>query len=146
MTVLPPFFEEAPGKWLMVRGNPRADAPPRPADYPFAIAGDSFIPSALPVLTPGTAVPVAVVGYNFGVSASPAPLDVRAEVVASDGKSQPASVKVIKRSDIERGGGRKVVMDFLPQGLAAGRYVLKVALTDPSSKTTAEAASPFEVK
>ncbi len=145
-TVLPPFFEEAPGKWLMVRGNPRADAPPRPADYPFAVAGDSFIPSAFPTLTAGATVPVAVVAYNFGVSAKPEPLDVRAEVVGSDGKNQPASVTVSRRSDIERGGGRKVVLDFNPQGFSPGRYALKVTITDPTSKKTADASSPFEVR
>jgi len=147
-TVLPPFFEEAAGKWLMVRGNPRPDAPARPSDYPFAVGGEAFIPSALPVLAGGgaLAVPVAVVGYNFGVSASPSPLEVKAEVVGSDGKSQPASVTVTRRSDVERGGGRKVVLDFKPQGLAPGRYALKVALTDPASRKSAQASTAFLVQ
>lgn len=145
-TVLPPFFEEEAGRWLMVRGNPRSDAPPRPADYPFAIAGESFIPAALPTLSGGGGTQVAVVAYNFGVPAKPEALDVRAEVVGADGKSRPASVTVSRRSDIERGGGRKVVLDFKPTGLSQGRYVLKVAVTDPASKKTAEASSPFEVQ
>ncbi len=144
-TVLPPFFEEAPGRWLMVRGNPREDAPPRPADYPFVVAGESFVPAASAVVNPGAPARVAVVAYNFGVSAKPEPLEVRAEVVGADGKSRPADVTVVRRSDVERGGGRKVVLDFKPQGLAAGRYALKVALTDPASKKTAGASSPFEV-
>ncbi|HEY7863351.1 MAG TPA: VWA domain-containing protein, partial [Thermoanaerobaculia bacterium] len=33
-TVLPPFFEEAPGRWVMVKGNPRPDAPRKDAEYP----------------------------------------------------------------------------------------------------------------
>ncbi len=145
-TVLPPFFEELPGRWLMVRGNPRPDAPPRPSDYPFAVAGDSFIPSALPALSAKAGVQVALVAYNFGAGGKPEPLEVRAEVVGADGKSQPASVTVSRRSDIERGGGRKVVLDFKPEGLAPGRYALRVAVTDPASKKTAESSSPFEVK
>ena len=145
-TVLPPFFEEPPGRWLMVRGNPRADAPPRPADYPFAVAGAAFIPSAVPGLSSGAATPVAIVAYNFGVSEKPEPLDVRAEVVGTDGKSQPADVKVTQRSDIERGGGRKLVLDFQPRGLAPGRYALKVSVTDPSSKKTAQSSGPFDVR
>jgi VWFA-related protein len=144
-TVLPPFFEEEPGRWLMVRGNPRVDAPPRPVDYPFAVAGESFIPAAAPVLSQGAAARVAVVIYNFGASAKPEPLEVRAEIVGADGKSRPADVTVIRRSDIERGGGRKIVLDFKPQGLSAGRYALKVAVTDPASKKTAQASSLFEV-
>ena len=146
-TVLPPFFEEPAGRWLMVRGAPRADAPPRPADYPFAIAGDSFIPSAVGSISASDTARVAVVAYNFGTAAAkPEPLDVRAEVVGADGKSRPAPVTVASRSDIERGGGRKVVIDFKPQGLTPGRYALKVAVTDPVSKKTAEASSPFDVK
>lgn len=145
-TVLPPFFEEALGKWVMVRGNPRPDAPARPADYPFAIAGDPFVPSVLPQVSAGAKVPVAVVAYNFGAGAKPEPLDVRAEVVGADGKSRPASVTVSRRSDVERGGGRKLVLDFNPAGLSPGRYALTVAVTDPASKKTAEASSPFEVK
>jgi VWFA-related protein len=146
VTVLPPFFQEAPGQWLMVRGNPRADAPPRPADYPFAVAGDSFIPSAAPAFAAGAGAPVTVVGYNFGASASPTPLEVSAEIVSADGKSTPAAVTVTKRSDVERGGGRKVVFDFKAPSLPPGRYALKVALTDPASKKTGSASSPFTVK
>ncbi len=146
VTVLPPFFEEAPGQWLMVRGNPRPDAPPRPADYPFAIAGDSFIPSASPVFAGGAGAPVAIVGYNFGASASPAPLEVSAEIVGADGKAVPASVTVTRRSDVERGGGRKVAFDFKTAGLSPGRYVLRVALTDPVSKKSGSASSPFTVQ
>jgi hypothetical protein len=146
-TVLPPFFEEPAGRWLMVRGAPRADAPPRPADYPFAVAGDSFIPSALGSVSAGESARVAVVAYNLGAPAmKPEPLDVRAEVVGADGKTRPAAVTVASRSDVERGAGRKVVLDFKPEGLAPGRYALKVAVTDPTSKKSAEAASPFEVK
>ncbi|MGH9368753.1 MAG: hypothetical protein ACRD3M_13890, partial [Thermoanaerobaculia bacterium] len=145
-TVLPPFFGEAPGSWVMVRGNPRADAPPRPADYPFAVAGESFIPAAMPRLSGGAGAQVTVVAYNFPGGEKPAPLDVRAEIVGPDGKLRPAEAAVSRRSDIERGGGRKVVLDFQPQGLAPGRYALKVAVTDPASKKTAESSSPFEVR
>ena len=90
---------------------------------------------------------MAVVAYNLGApAAKPEPLDVRAEVVGADGKSRPAAVTVASRSDVERGAGRKVVLDFKPQGLAPGRYALKVAVTDPTSKKSAEASSAFEVK
>jgi len=145
-TVLPPLFEETPGRWLMVRGNPRADAPARPADYPFAIAGESFIPSVLAEVPGRGASKIAVVAYNFGGQASSQPLDVRAEIVGADGKSRAAKVQVSQRSDVERGGGRKVILDFQAEGLAPGRYALKVAVSDPATKKTAEASGPFEVR
>jgi VWFA-related protein len=145
-TVLPPLFEEAPGRWLMVRGHPRADAPPRAADYPFAIAGESFIPAALAEVPGRGASKIAVVAYNFGGQASMQPLDVRGEIVGADGKSKAARVQVAQRSDVERGGGRKVILDFQAEGLAPGRYALRVAVSDPATKKTAEASAPFEVR
>ncbi len=145
-TVLPPLFEEAPGRWLMVRGKPRADAPPRPADYPFAIAGESFIPAAIAEVPGRGAARVAVVAYNLGGAGNASPLDVRAEIVGADGKPRPAAVVVVERSDVERGGGRKLVLDFKPEGLAPGRYALKVAVTDPASKKRAESSGAFDVK
>ncbi|HTO87838.1 MAG TPA: VWA domain-containing protein [Thermoanaerobaculia bacterium] len=144
--LLPPLFEEAPGHWVMVRGNPRADAPDRPAEYPFAIGGESFVPAALPTLSASSTSQVVVVGYNLGEGGKAAPLDVRAEVIGREGKSLPANVAVSRRSDIERGGGRKLLLDFQPRGLSPGLYALKVAVTDPASKKTAEASSPFEVR
>ena len=144
--LLPPLFEETPGRWLVVRGNPRPDAPGGTPEFPFAIGGDSFLPSVRTVLDGGAPVPVALVAYNFGPArAAPAPLDVRAEVVAPDGASRPADVAVSDRSDIEQGGGRKLVLRFNPRGLSPGAYRLRVAVTDPASRRTAESSRAFEI-
>ena len=43
VAVLPPFFVEEPGKWLMVKG---ASHDTTNSPYPFQINGDPFIPSA----------------------------------------------------------------------------------------------------
>ena len=144
--VLPPFFSEPAGRWLMVRGNPRSDAPPRPVDYPFAVAGESFIPSALPVLANGGQAQVGVFAYNLGAGAKPAALDVRSEIVGPDGHATPLTLTMTKSSDAERGGGRKLLLAFAPAGLAPGRYALRVALTDPVTHASAENSSAFEVK
>ena len=145
-TVLPPFFAEPAGRWVMVRAQPRADAPPREADYPFAVAGEAFIPGALPALANGSESRVAVVTYNFpaGSGPEPSPLQLRAEIVGNDGRARPVELSVARKSDAERGGGRKLLLSFTPGGLPPGRYALKVAVTDPASKATAEAASVFE--
>jgi VWFA-related protein len=145
-SVLPPFFSEAAGHWLMVRANPRSDAPPRPPDYPFALAGESFIPSALPELGNGADARVAVVAYNFGASGKPAPLEVDLRVVAADGRETPAGARPEKSSDVERGGGQKRLYAFRPSGLPPGRYALKVVVTDTATHATAESASPFDIK
>ncbi len=145
-TVLPPFFPEPPGRWVMMRANPRADAPARAADYPFAVSGEPFIPAALPEVSGGAATSVAVFTYNFGGGTKPGALAVTGQVVGADGQARPAALTVVKESDVERGGGRKVMLSFKPEGLTPGRYTLKVAVADPATKAAGEAASAFEVK
>jgi VWFA-related protein len=145
-SVLPPFFPEASGRWLMVRGSPRADAPERVMDYPFAIAGESFIPAALPVVASGAEARFAVVAYNFGDSARPAALRVSCAIVEPDGRSVPVELKSAKASVTERGGGQKQMFSFSTAGLPRGRYALKVVVTDPATHASAESASSFDVE
>lgn len=145
-TVLPPVFAAPQGSWLMVRGNPRSDAPQRTADYPFAVGGDSFIPTALPSVANGAETQVAVFTYNFGGAGKATPLEVRSQIVGSDGKARPVEMKTVKESNVERGGGRKLMLAFKPEGLAPGRYELRVAVSDPGSKAAGESASAFEVR
>ena len=142
-TVLPPFFEEAPGRWTMVKGNPRPDAPRKEAEYPFAVGGQSFIPSVLPAVANGTETKVAVAAYNFAGAGKP--LRLRAEIVGADGAARPVEVASLRQSDTERDGGQKIAFGFKPEGLSPGRYVLKVAVTDEAG-TNAEAVSAFEVR
>jgi hypothetical protein len=144
--VLPPIFEEAPGRWIMVRGSPRPDAPARAVEYPFAVAGESFIPAALPALRNGEEAKLSLFTYNFGGGSQPAPLEVRAEVVGSDGQGRSAALRLTRESNGEKGGGRKLQMTFKPEGLAPGRYALKVAVADGASRRSAESFGLFEVK
>jgi len=145
--ILPPFFEDAPGRWVMVRAKPRADAPEHEADYPFAVAGESFIPAASPQLSPGAEARVAVCTYNFGPRGPRSePLLVRGSVIGGDGASHPAKISVVKESDTERGGGRKLLLAFVPEGLAPGTYRLDVSVSDPGSGASGQAESSFEVR
>ena len=145
--VLPPFFEEPAGRWVMVRAKPRTDAPARETDYPFAVAGEAFIPAGLPQVSAAAEAKVAVCTYNFGPrAASSDPLVVHGSVVDAAGASRPARLTLVKESDAERGGGRKLLLGFVPEGLAPGTYRLEVSVSDPVSKKSGEAASPFEVR
>jgi hypothetical protein len=146
-SVLPPFFEEPAGRWIMVRANPRSDAPTHDLDYPFAVAGEAFIPAALPRLSSGTEARVAVCTYNFGARAANAkPLAVSGTVTGQDGAMRPARLTTVKESDTERGGGRKLMLAFVPEGLAPGTYRLEVSVSDPASSASGRAASAFEVR
>ena len=143
-TVLPPFFQEPAGRWVMVRAKPRADAPAREPDYPFAVGGDAFIPAALPVVPAGSEARVAVFAYNFG-GGKASPLAVRGSVAGADGASRAVAVTVLKASDGERGGGRKLLLAFKPEGLSAGVYRFDVAVSDAATKAAGEASSAFLV-
>ena len=143
--VLPPLFQESPGRWVMTKASPRPDAATRPPDYPFAVAVESFIPAALPVLGNGAEARVAVFTYNFSGAGKDEPLRVRSEIVSADGSTRPAGLKLARESAGERGGGRKLLFTFKPEGLPPGRYALKVAVAGPAGRT-AEQAAPFDVR
>jgi VWFA-related protein len=143
--VLPPFFREPPGKWLMVKAPPRADSPTRTAEYPFALEGESFVPAALPTLDSGSAADVVVATYNFAGKDKLEPLQVSSEIMGPDGKARPVDVQIVKRSDSERSGGRALLLTFKPEGLPAGRYILKVRVSDRVSRKSSEASSAFDV-
>jgi VWFA-related protein len=144
--VLPPFFREPAGRWIMVKANPRADSPTRTAEYPFALEGESFIPSALPTLESGSTADVVVTTFNLGGGSKLEPLQVHSEITGPDGKTRPVEVQVVKRSDRERTGGRALLLSFKPEGLPAGRYVLKVRVSDRVSRKSSEASTDFEVR
>jgi len=141
-TLLPPVFAGEAGSWVMVKGKPRADAPERAADYPFAVGGESVIPVVRPVLTNGQESRIAVFTYN--VAEADTPLIVRSEVVGPDGNARPASVSVLKRSDAEQRGGRKLLLSFKPEGLTPGLYAFRLAL--PSGGKSAESVGAFEIR
>jgi VWFA-related protein len=59
----PIFFDTAQNNWLMIKGGTR-DKDKTKASYPFAINGESFLPSAAARITPGTPQKFAVFVYN----------------------------------------------------------------------------------
>jgi len=84
--------------------------------------------------------------YDFGPATSKSdPLVVRGTVVDSARASRPARLSIVKASDAERGGGRKLLLAFVTEGLAPGSYRLVVSVSDPASKASGEAGSPFEI-
>ncbi len=61
VAVLPPFFFEEPGKWLMVKGGSHDTTN---AAYPFQINGEPFIPSAAVRVRSGESREFAIFVYN----------------------------------------------------------------------------------
>jgi len=130
--LLPPFFPEPAGRWLITREAPRGMEVP----YPFMARQQPYVPASRPVLAEGAEVPLALVGYNLGAGDP----KVEARVLTLDGKEAGSGgVRVLGRE----GGGSgpdRLTAAFKPPKLAPGEYVLQVAVNGASA-----AGAPFVV-
>ena len=134
--VLPAFFPEAPGKWLMAREVVPAGEKTPP--YPFMVKDQPFIPASKPVLALGQPAAVSLMGYNL----APGNLEVRSEVLSVDGKEVgPGQLQVLER---ESGGVDRFKGTFQPPALEPGEYLLRVTLTDADGGT-GTSTTPFVI-
>src|SRR5882724_6000487 len=124
--LLPPFFPEPPGKWLMTREAPRGKTAENPP-YPFLLQEEPYIPASRPVLGAGQDARVALVVYNLGAGE----VKAAARVLGADGKEvQAAELEV---TDRERGGAAapdRLTASLHALRLQPGEYQLQVTLTD----------------
>ena len=122
--LLPPFFPEAPGSWLMVREQPRGEQKEVP--YPFMLKDQPFIPSSLPVIGPGQEAQVSLVGYNLGSG----DVQVQAQVFGADGKEvAPGQIQVLARESGGAAGPDRMAGTFKAPNLQPGEYTLRVTLS-----------------
>jgi VWFA-related protein len=148
--ILPPVFLEAPGSWVTVRGQGPGGAG-APADPPaplFAgLAGENAVPSAMPRLAPGAASRLCLVAYHFGSGESGEQLKVGGQLL--DGTGRPLSggeLEVLGKSPVQPDGKRIFVLSFTPpEGLAPGRYGLRIFLQDAATGQARQASAPFTV-
>jgi VWFA-related protein len=122
--LLPPFFPEPTGKWLIVREAPRAGQ--KEVDYPFLAGEEPFVPASQPVLVPGQEARLSLVVYNLGTGA----VRVRARVVGADGKE--VSGGRIKLLEHRPGPPDRLLASYDPPKLPPGAYDLQVTLMDGS--------------
>ncbi|HWM91762.1 MAG TPA: VWA domain-containing protein [Thermoanaerobaculia bacterium] len=134
--LLPPFFPETPGKWLMAREA--VPAGEKQAAYPFMQRDQPYIPASKPVLALGEPAAVSLVGYNLG----PGDLQVLTQVLSADGKEVgPGDIQVLER---ERGTPDRLKGTFRPPNLEPGEYLLKVTLTGPNGPA-GTSTTPFVI-
>jgi hypothetical protein len=134
--LLPPFFPEAPGKWLMAREA--VPAGEKQVPYPFMQRDQPYIPASRPVLARGEPAAVSLVGYNLG----PGDLQILSQVLSVDGKEiGPADVQVLER---ERGTPDRLKGTFRPPKLEPGEYLLRVTLTGPNGHA-GTSTTPFVI-
>jgi VWFA-related protein len=142
--VLPPLFLQEGKPWVLVKGKPRESAPAA-GEYPFAIAGESFIPAALADIRSGEETQVCLIAYNFG--SGDESLQYTGRIVGVDGRPKGRlDLELVKASSHERQGARKVLFKFRPIGLDPGRYALAVNVRDPRSGKSSESSFPFDIQ
>jgi VWFA-related protein len=143
-TALPPLFVEEGKSWILVKAKSLHKAED-PGEYPFAISGQSFVPSALADMKNGMKSRVCVIAYNFPDDGTP--LQYSARAVGVDGKTHGrVELKLLGSSDAENAGARKLMLEFEPRGFDPGRYALAVKLRDPKTGKTAESSFPFDMQ
>ncbi len=133
--LLPPFFPEAPGRWLLVRKNAEA---PKDIPYPFQMQSQPFIPAALPVLRPGEETAVALMGYHL----QPGVLKADSRVFSQAGEE-------IGTGEVHLGSRQagatiepdRVSATFRPPALKPGAYMLLITLTDAAGKAETSTTS-----
>ena len=132
--LLPAFFPEPAGRWLMIRETQKAGAPNVP--YPFMMKEQPYIPASKPALGSGQEAAVSLVGYNLAQG----DLTAESKVLTLDGKEVGAGqVKVLSR---EGGGANpdRMAATFKAPNLQPGEYLLQVTLKDSAGKTETSTA------
>ncbi len=136
LSVLPPFFPEAPGKWMILRETARGEQ--KDAPYPFMARQQAYVPAALPTLTAGQDAPMSLVAWNLPAG----DVQIKAQVVGLDGKEVPGGeVKLLGRESGTAGAPDVLLASFKPSSLKPGGYRLQVRLTPADGTTPADAAS-----
>lgn len=138
--LLPPFFPEAPGRWLVVR---EAKARQGKADYPFMARDKPYIPASRPALEPEREVAMALVGYHLAAG----PLTAQALVMTAEGKEAgEGKVALLARETAAGGPDRpdRITATFRPPRLQPGEYELLLTVTD-SQGVSRTSATPFVV-
>jgi len=137
--LLPPFFPEPAGRWLMVReANARAGQVP----YPFMARDQPFIPASRPDLLPDQAAAVSLVGYRLGAGQ----LTAQAMIMTADGKEAgEGKIEILGRDAATADGPDRLTATFQPPKLQPGEYLLLVTVTNAQGGTETSVA-PFVVR
>ncbi|HEX5719817.1 MAG TPA: VWA domain-containing protein [Thermoanaerobaculia bacterium] len=138
--LLPAFFPEPQGKWLIIREAARQGD--REVPYPFMVGSQPYIPASMPVLAAGQGTSFSLVGYRL----KPGALRAEAKVLTADGLEAGAgTIEGFERLDPAADGSDRMVATFAPPaGLQPGDYMLMVTVTD-SAGASQTSVTPFQV-
>ncbi|MEM8963671.1 MAG: VWA domain-containing protein [Acidobacteriota bacterium] len=123
--LLPPFFPEQPGIWLLTRETEERQRPGAP--YPFMAGEQPFIPSVRPRVAGNGETPLYLQAYNVGSGS----LIVDAKLMDPSGESVGDRAKIdVTDSSPAQGGKRTVEALLETDDLDPGIYQLEITLSE----------------
>ena len=138
--ILPPFFMDRAGRWLLVREKAPLDA--GSVIYPFVVNGEPFVPSARGEIQSGESVAVCVVAYNQDRRLP----SLEGLVRGADGQPvRASSLRVRERTATGIAGLDKLVVEFDAVGISPGDYTLEVRFADAGPGSLPSPTSAFTV-
>lgn len=136
--VLPPFFVEQPGRWILVREEARESS----VIYPFTVNGEPYIPAVKPELKGKDDSRLCLVAYNLPLGR----VEVEGKVLTTDGREVPGSrLQLVERTVTGISRLDKLLATFHAGTLQAGEYRLEVAIRHPGGAAVSSSSLPFSV-
>jgi hypothetical protein len=137
--LLPPFFPEPAGRWLVVREVKVREGE---VPYPFMSRKEPYVPASRPVLLPEQAVPLSLIGYGLGKGR----LTAQATVMTAEGKEVgEGMIGLVGRESAGAEGPERLAATFQPPKLQPGEYLLLVTLTNAQG-TAETSVAPFAIR
>src|SRR5262249_30708310 len=110
--------------------------------YPFTVNGVPYVPAAKPALGSADKAKLCLVAYNMGGGK----LAVDGEVLTAAAQVPPGRPPaLVERTATGLAGADKLIVTLEPKGLAAGDYVLRVAVSDKETGSKRVNSVPFVV-
>ncbi|HEV8580203.1 MAG TPA: VWA domain-containing protein [Thermoanaerobaculia bacterium] len=135
--LLPPFFPEPAGRWLMAREVKMREGE---VPYPFMVGDQPYIPASRPALLPDQKAALSLIGYRLGEG-----LKAQAVVMTADGKEAgEGRVEILGRETAGADGPDRLKATFQPPRLQPGEYMVLVTVTN-SQGAAETSVSPFVV-
>ena len=129
LRALPPMFVSDSARGVNLR-EPVPAGTTEDAGDPFEVQGVPFVPRVVPALSAGGEAKVCLMVYRPGASPD-APFAIDAEIVDATGRSRgPARVSLIGRSNPDRDGLQRLLLDFSAGTLPPGEYSLRITIRD----------------
>ena len=135
--VMPPVVFEEPGQWAMLMGPSRGDDYP----YPFAVGDAKYIPKSEPIVKADEVYKVALFLNRVPLEN----LSVLPTLITAGGVSQSANVTLLGRSSADERGSVKLIFNFQPKSIAAGKHELRFDVKTRDGVATA-VSMPFIVR